>query len=69
MAGTSVSRVNQALRDGFADEAGEILHRRRVLWRNVRTIEVLIDQEAVTSGEAAHGQPWKISVPSLRDNR
>lgn len=27
--------------------------------RNVRTIEVLIDQEAVTSGEAAHGQPWK----------
>jgi len=27
--------------------------------RNVRTIEVLIDQEAVTSGEAAHGEPWR----------
>lgn len=27
--------------------------------RNVRTIEVLIDQEAVTSGEAAHGRPWE----------
>jgi integrase len=27
--------------------------------RNVRTIEVLIDREAVTSGTAATGQPWQ----------
>lgn len=27
--------------------------------RNVRTIEVLIDQEAVLNGDAAHGLPWK----------
>lgn len=27
--------------------------------RNVRTIEVLIDQKTVTSGEAANGQAWK----------
>lgn len=27
--------------------------------RNMRTIEVLIDQEAVTSGDVAHGEPWK----------
>jgi integrase len=27
--------------------------------RNVRTIQVLIDQEAVRNGDAAHGLPWK----------
>ncbi|MBN9748554.1 transposase [Amycolatopsis sp. A1MSW2902] len=27
--------------------------------RNVRTIEVLVDRDAVTSGEAANGQPWQ----------
>jgi len=27
--------------------------------RNLRTIEVLIDREAVTSGQAASGQPWQ----------
>jgi len=27
--------------------------------RNVRTIEVLVDREAVTSGAAADGQPWQ----------
>jgi len=27
--------------------------------RNVRTIEVLIDQQVVTSGEAARGETWK----------
>jgi integrase len=27
--------------------------------RNVRTIEVLIDREAVTSGAAARGEPWR----------
>ena len=27
--------------------------------RNVRTIEVLIDREAVTSGAAANGEPWQ----------
>jgi hypothetical protein len=27
--------------------------------RNVRTIEVLIDQEAIRSGAAAAGEPWK----------
>lgn len=27
--------------------------------RNVRTIQVLIDQEAVRTGDAAHGLPWK----------
>ncbi|MFI6495646.1 hypothetical protein [Streptomyces sp. NPDC050564] len=27
--------------------------------RNVRTIEVLVDREAVTSGAAASGEPWQ----------
>ncbi len=27
--------------------------------RNLRTVEVLIDQEAITSGAAANGEPWK----------
>ena len=27
--------------------------------RNVRTIEVLVDRDAVTSGDAAQGQPWQ----------
>ena len=27
--------------------------------RNVRTIEVLIDQDAIKSGAAAHGEPWR----------
>ena len=27
--------------------------------RNVRTIEVLVDRDAVTSGQAADGQPWQ----------
>jgi len=27
--------------------------------RNVRTIEVLIDRDAVTSGAAANGEPWQ----------
>jgi hypothetical protein len=27
--------------------------------RNVRTIEVLVDRDAVTSGAAANGQPWQ----------
>jgi len=27
--------------------------------RNVRTIEVLIDQEVVTSGAAMNGEPWR----------
>jgi hypothetical protein len=27
--------------------------------RNVRTIEVLVDRDAVTSGAAASGQPWQ----------
>ena len=27
--------------------------------RNVRTIEVLIDQEVVTSGAAVYGEPWR----------
>jgi hypothetical protein len=27
--------------------------------RNVRTIEVLVDRDAVTSGEAATGEPWQ----------
>jgi hypothetical protein len=27
--------------------------------RNVRTIEVLVDRDAVTSGQAASGQPWQ----------
>lgn len=27
--------------------------------RNVRTIEVLVDRDAVTSGEAASGEPWQ----------
>lgn len=27
--------------------------------RNMRTIEVLLDRDAVTSGQAAAGQPWQ----------
>jgi hypothetical protein len=27
--------------------------------RNIRTIEVLVDRDAVTSGVAANGQPWQ----------
>lgn len=27
--------------------------------RNVRTIEVLVDRDAVTSGAAAAGEPWQ----------
>ena len=27
--------------------------------RNVRTIEVLIDREAIVSGAAARGEPWQ----------
>jgi hypothetical protein len=27
--------------------------------RNVRTIEVLVDRDAVSSGEAANGEPWQ----------
>ncbi len=41
------------------EHAHQGLHRAGYFARNVRTIEVLLDRDAVASGAAAAGQPWQ----------
>lgn len=55
----SLTSIHPVLRENQPHHAHAGLHRRRVFSRNVRTIEVLVDRDAVTSGAAANDEPWQ----------
>ena len=59
MARASLSGSHPALRQNYADDADQGVRRCRYFARNVRTIEVLVDREAVVSGAAATGEAWQ----------
>ena len=59
MARAPDAAVHAALREDRPDPAGQGLADAGYFGRNMRAIEVLVDQQAVRSGAAAVGAPWK----------
>jgi hypothetical protein len=59
LAGTSNPEHHPALREDQPEHLAKAYTEAGYFARNIRTIEVLVDRDAVTAGAAAAGQPWQ----------
>jgi hypothetical protein len=54
-----LATTNRCAREDHPEHPQQGLHEAGYFARNVRTIEVLLDRNAVASGGTAAGEPWQ----------
>lgn len=59
MAGPQVVTVYAALPQDHAESVGKVIRGCRYFRRNLRTIGVILDREAILNGAPGRGEPWK----------